>query len=97
MEISMQSRHSEQMSAEKKYIWLSLFLASALFGSIPARAAEADATTKAKTSQSKRSTTVKHQPVRSTSEETTAQRDRRLSRECKGRPNAGACLGYAQR
>jgi hypothetical protein len=27
--------------------------------------------------------------------ETTAQRDRRLTRECKGRPNAGACLGYA--
>jgi hypothetical protein len=22
-------------------------------------------------------------------------RDRRLKRECKGRPNAGACLGYA--
>lgn len=27
--------------------------------------------------------------------ETTAERDRRLSRECKGLPNAGACLGYA--
>lgn len=27
--------------------------------------------------------------------ETTAERDRRLQRECKGRPNAGACLGYA--
>lgn len=26
--------------------------------------------------------------------ETTAERDRRLLRECKGRPNAGACLGY---
>lgn len=29
------------------------------------------------------------------STETTAERDRRLKRECKGRPNAGACLGYA--
>ena len=29
------------------------------------------------------------------SHETQAQRDRRLERECKGRPNAGACLGYA--
>ncbi len=28
------------------------------------------------------------------SEETPAQRDKRLRRECKGRPNAGACLGY---
>ena len=29
------------------------------------------------------------------SAETTSERDRRLFRECKGRPNAGACLGYA--
>lgn len=27
--------------------------------------------------------------------ETQRERDRRLKRECKGRPNAGACLGYA--
>lgn len=26
--------------------------------------------------------------------ESTAERDRRLMRECKGRPNAGACSGY---
>lgn len=30
------------------------------------------------------------------SEETTAERDRRLYRECLGRPNAGACAGYAR-
>jgi hypothetical protein len=30
------------------------------------------------------------------SEESRADRDRRLSRECRGRPNAGACLGYTQ-
>lgn len=28
------------------------------------------------------------------SAETASERDRRLQRECKGRPNAGACLGY---
>lgn len=28
--------------------------------------------------------------------ESMAERDRRLSRECKGLPNAGACLGYAR-
>lgn len=33
--------------------------------------------------------------VKSPSEESRAERDRRLQRECKGRPNAGACLGYA--
>ena len=27
--------------------------------------------------------------------ETTAERERRLLRECRGMPNAGACLGYA--
>lgn len=33
---------------------------------------------------------------RSPSEETPAQRDKRLYRECKGRHNAGACLGYTR-
>ncbi len=28
--------------------------------------------------------------------ETTAQREKRLLRECRGQPNAGACLGYAK-
>lgn len=38
---------------------------------------------------------AKRSRSRSGSEESTAERDRRLSRECKGLPNAGACLGYA--
>ena len=45
----------------------------------------------------------KHQSKRSTvkesyagSAETTKERERRLMRECRGRPNAGACLGYGQ-
>jgi hypothetical protein len=29
------------------------------------------------------------------SEESAAAREKRLKRECKGRPNAGACLGFA--
>lgn len=33
----------------------------------------------------------------SSSEESTRERDRRLYRECKGRPDAGACLGYTRR
>lgn len=28
--------------------------------------------------------------------ETAAERDRRLNRECRGLPNAGACLGYGR-
>lgn len=37
---------------------------------------------------------VTHQ--RSTSEETRAERDRRMYRECKGLHNAGACRGYTR-
>lgn len=40
---------------------------------------------------------IKIQNVRSSSEETRAERDRRLYRECQGRPNAGACAGYTTR
>lgn len=60
-----------------------------------ARKKKADA---AATSQpAKKSGTVKIKHQRSTSEESTAERDRRLYRECRGRPNAGACMGYTQR
>lgn len=38
---------------------------------------------------------VTHRP--SPSQESTAERDRRMYRECWGRPNAGACLGYTRR
>ena len=34
---------------------------------------------------------------RSSSEETTAERDRRMYRECKGMHNAGACRGYTRK
>lgn len=43
----------------------------------------------------KRRHKVKILNTRSSSEETTAERDRRLYRECQGRPNSGACAGYA--
>lgn len=46
-------------------------------------------------SKKKHSARTTHQ--RSPSEETTAERDRRLYRECRGMPNAGACLGYTGR
>lgn len=45
-------------------------------------------------SQTSKKTTVKYQ--RSASEETNAERDRRLLRECKGMHNAGACRGYTR-
>lgn len=42
----------------------------------------------------KRSNQIKVQNTRSSSEESAAERDRRLYRECQGRPNSGACAGY---
>ena len=46
-------------------------------------------------SKKKKSTKVKQE--RSSSEESRSDRDRRLYRECKGRVNAGACLGYTSK
>lgn len=58
-------------------------------------AARKKKTDDAATSQpAKKSGAIKIKHQRSTSEESTAERDRRLYRECRGRPNAGACLGY---
>ncbi len=34
-------------------------------------------------------------PAKTGSAESKAERDKRLLRECRGRPNAGACEGYA--
>ncbi len=56
---------------------------------------KADATATSQPTKKIGTVKIKHQ--RSTSEESTAERDRRLYRECRGRPNAGACLGYTQR
>lgn len=42
------------------------------------------------------SSRAKMQNSRSSSEETSAERDRRLYRECQGRPNSGACAGFTQ-
>lgn len=40
---------------------------------------------------------IRTRTQRSSSEESQRERDQRLRRECRGRPNAGACLGYAHR
>ncbi len=66
----------------------------------PAHAAPATATQDARnstgqTAKKSRSVKVKHQ--QNHSGESTAERDRRLQRECQGLPNAGACLGYKRR
>ncbi len=72
---------------------------SAAPGSGPAAAQAAgqgQAQAKAKARARNKLPRVRNSPVYS-SGETPAQRERRLLRECKGLPNAGACLGYARR
>jgi len=85
-------------------LYLALLLATALATPIQAATPASPATAgtlsppetppkpaKAK-KKSTKTNTVKYEKG---SAESTSERDRRLFRECKGRPNAGACLGYA--
>ncbi|WP_236749265.1 hypothetical protein [Acidovorax carolinensis] len=60
-------------------------------------AAQKNAAEKSASAPTKKKGSVKVKHQRSASEESTAERDRRLYRECKGLPNAGACLGYTRR
>lgn len=83
--------------------WESALLCACLAMGLMALSASAQAASKknafetvaSKPAKQKGPVKVKHQ--RSPSEESTAERDRRLYRECKGLPNAGACLGYTRR
>lgn len=61
----------------------------------PAKAGRAPSDKARKPRQPSQQVRIRHQ--RSSSEETPAQRDRRLYRECQGRPNAGACAGYTRK
>ena len=66
----------------------------------PCHAASGDSSRQAsnKSTQPKaksRAVKIKHQ--QNHSGESTAERDRRLYRECQGLPNAGACRGYTRR
>lgn len=49
------------------------------------------------TQSTKKSRSVKIKHQQNHSGESSAERDRRLYRECRGLPNAGACLGYTRR
>ncbi|SFD37049.1 hypothetical protein [Paracidovorax konjaci] len=71
--------------------------AAAATAATPANTAPADEkSAKAPPKPKRASTKVRNGPPNH-SGETTAERDRRLYRECQGLPNAGACLGYTRR
>ncbi|KAB7603839.1 hypothetical protein D8B34_11415 [Verminephrobacter eiseniae] len=91
------------LPAKVKARWVPLLLSAGLALCLTA----ADAQTREKKTKTKKtkppatqarakpSVKVTHQP--SPSEESRAERERRLYRECQGRPNAGACLGYTRK
>ena len=70
-------------------------IALCLFGTTPEAHAARKKTKQDTSASAKTKVKVKHH--RSPSEETATARDRRMYRECWGRPNAGACLGYTRR
>jgi hypothetical protein len=75
---------------------VSWVLACALVGAglLPTAEAQAAGTHHSSTKAKKKRTTP---PKFDTgSGETRSERDQRLSRECRGRPNAGACEGYTR-
>lgn len=64
--------------------------------------APTDAHARRKKSTATTASTAKNKPtkvkyIRSSSEESSTERDRRLYRECRGQTNAGACLGYTRK
>ncbi len=75
----------------------SAVMAAAVFGLTALPAPDAWAARKHTSASAKAPHAAKHRAKRERhgSGETAAERDRRLQRECKGLPNAGACLGYA--
>ena len=71
-----------------------LAFASALpAASVQAASSNADTSLSTKSAKKQPSHSVKF--IKNPNQETTAERERRFKRECKGLPNAGACLGYA--
>ena len=75
---------------------LALPLGAASAAAAPS-ASDAPDKRKAAATKKKASHSVRIKNSQNHSGETAAERDRRMYRECKGLPNAGACRGYTQR
>ncbi|WP_353235076.1 hypothetical protein [Diaphorobacter ruginosibacter] len=75
-------------------VLLSICVATAAWSGIPMAHAASKSASK---SADKKSSAVRIKHTKNNSEESQAERDRRLYRECRGLPNAGACAGYTQK
>jgi hypothetical protein len=63
----------------------------------PVQATKRDGPPSSATASKPPKTSVRVRTQRSSSEESPKAREQRLRRECRGRPDAGACLGYTRR
>lgn len=97
--------HSQQHCPDKRSIRTLSFIVACLFMTtgmlaLPAHAYgagnKANSTQQTTDAKAKKKGSIKVKNQRSSSEESPRDRDRRLTRECRGAPNAGACLGYAR-
>ena len=77
-----------QLARTALHLGTGLLIALSLALATPAEARK-------KKAEGQQTVRIKKHPSGSGSGETRAERERRLTRECKGRPNAGACLGFA--
>ena len=85
-----------KMSFFKQSAALMIF-GALLMGTAEARTADPDSKPhKAKVKKTKTVFYEDHDPYLHGSKETVRQRERRLSRECRGAVNAGACAGYTR-
>lgn len=69
-----------------RFVAATLFFGACLLGSLPVLAA----------SDGQRKLPSKVTFHKAPSEEAPAAREKRLKRECQGRPNAGMCMGYTR-
>jgi Ni/Co efflux regulator RcnB len=72
---------------------LCLIAAFALVSASITTPVQAASASTAKSAKKQKSHSAKF--IKNPNQETSAERERRFKRECKGLPNAGACLGYA--
>jgi len=76
---------------KKQFAAIGLVAALGLLGAPVLEAHESRGTSTTRTRQAK----APKPPVNTGHGETRKERDQRLLRECRGKPNAGACEGYA--
>ena len=79
-----------------KPLWSAMFLAAMLMFSAQAQASSSVSSDKPGVSIKKKTGASGQVRFLPGSVETTAERSRRLKRECRGQVNAGACAGYTR-